>query len=133
MKYLLALLLLPFVVGVWYDHCGTHDNEQVWLNQVVQHLSLLHESCTDPDTREVLAYTIRRYDKIGGFDVMILPCLTGYIGCNCPYCPGLTLDPDVMQMPISIGAMLLLHEAMHDYFPYLHPFVDERMQEVGCL
>jgi hypothetical protein len=36
-------------------------------------------------------------------------------------------------MPIEDGAMILVHEAMHDYWPYFHPFVDEHMRKVGCL
>ena len=129
---------IPFIGGVYYACCGDRFYEQVWLDRVILHLKVERATCRDPEIREVLDYTIQRYNRIGAWDVMIMPlaCLSfegKVIGCNIPYCPGLTLDPEVMHYGIHTGAMVLVHESMHDGLFNCHPFIDAKMKRVGCL
>jgi hypothetical protein len=69
-----------------------------------------------------LDYTIRRYNRIGPFDVAVSRCVSldprcRVVGVNNPFCPGVTLDMEVLTYPIHDGAMVLVHEALHDYWP----------------
>ncbi len=132
----IALVLAgPFAGGLYYTGCGDRYVEQEWLDRAVAHLIALSLRCDDPDLQGVLDYTIRRYHKIGPWDVMVMPLANGRsgwrtLGCNCPWCPGITIDPEVLTYPISDGAMILTHEAMHDYWPYIHPLVDAQIHKM---
>lgn len=134
---LIIELAIPFAIGIWYSNCHNHKTEQVWLDQVIRHLCILRERCDDPELKNVLDYTIYRYNRIGGFDVMVLPCFSppGYesVGLNDPLCPGVTIDPEVLTYSIHSGSMVLVHEACHDYWPYYHPFVDSLTDRVKKL
>lgn len=140
---LLAVLLVnsvtPFLAGVWYAGCGDRNVEQAWLNRVTRHLTVLREHCDDPDLQGVLDYTIYRYHRIGAWDVMVWPLATidpryKVIGCNWPFCPGITIDPEVMTYPISEGALVVVHEALHDYWPcFGHSQVDPRIDKLEAL
>jgi len=56
------------------------------------------------------------------------PLQNHIIGMNNPLIPGITLDIDALRYPLHIGAMTLVHEALHDYPPYLgHGHVDPIM------
>jgi hypothetical protein len=132
-KLTLALFLLPFAVGAWYDCCEARTNEQMWLDQAIARLRAARLVERDPERVAALTYCIERYNKVGGFNVTVLPCFHGSIGVNVPLFPGLQLDPCVLEMPIRDGAVILLHESQHDFWPYVHPLVDERMKKLGCL
>ena len=119
----------PFAAGFYYDYCGPRATEQGWLNRAIYDLKIMRFKA-DPETKAILDYTINRYNRIGGFDVMVMPIPAA--GMNCPFCPGITLDPEVLEYPIHEGALILVHEAMHDYYPYFHPWIDSRMRKVGC-
>lgn len=128
-------LSIPVAWGVWYSQCGERRMEQEWLDRTIHHLKLLREEEMDPEAREVVDYTIARYSKIGGFDVMVVPCFSSdgkqYAGQNSPFCPGLTISPEVLgNYSTQQSAVLLVHEAMHDYYPYYHPYVDARIHKV---
>jgi hypothetical protein len=122
---LLIGLLGPFITG--YLSYGTQFGgvvEQMWLNKAIEHLGELRHNCEDPELCDVLDYTIDRYNKIGPFDVAVSRCnwypLEGEIlGMNNPLVPGVTLDINVLMLPLHNGAMILVHEALHDYYPYL--------------
>ena len=92
-----------------------------------------------PDLQGVLDYTIRRYNHIGAWDVMVLPLSCPEPGCkvlgiNCPWCPGVTLDPEVLSYPIHEGALILVHEALHDYWPYFgHAHVNPRIEKLEAM
>jgi len=128
----------PFLGGLWYSQCGERKYEQEWLNRVIQRLEVLEARCTDQKLRGIIQYTTKRYNKIGGFDVMVVPCFSAdgkeYIGLNQPFCPGITIDPKVLRYPVNFGAMLLVHEAMHDYWPcWGHAHVDPVMESFDIL
>ena len=132
LKYIIFYAFLlgicpPFVIGVIDSFVLPRPIEQLWLTSAIIHLRAKRLICTDPEIREVLTYTIKRYNKIGPWDVNMIrfhvPCERA-IGMNLCYCPGLSLDPYIMKLPIEIGASILVHEAAHDYWPFLHPFID---------
>lgn len=139
---LLALsieIALPFVGGVWYSNCGERYIEQRWLDSVILHLQGLRSRCNDPELQGILDYTINRYNKIGGFDVMVAPCFSPsheykFIGLNQPFCPGITIDTEVLFYPIHEGAMIVVHEALHDYWPcWGHSYVTPTMKRIEAL
>ena len=130
-EYFFVGLLLWFTPSIYYNFCGERVVEQEWLDQVITHLATL--SSNDPEVQAVLNHAVTRYNQIGPFDVMVLPLLNPGIGVNVPFSPGLVLDPVVMDLPIHIGALILAHEAGHDFYPYLHPFVDPLMNKIEAL
>jgi hypothetical protein len=128
----------PFVDGLRYSCCGQRIDEQQWLDNAIKDLKLTEVCCNDPELKAVLSYTIKRYNKIGGWDVAIMPCpSTSSIECaglNNPFCPGVTIDPSVMSLPIHQGALVLVHESLHDYFPYFgHSHVTPIMNRLEAL
>lgn len=120
---------LPFVGGCYYVGCGPRP-EQAWLDKVVAHIKTLHSD--DPEVQAVLNYTLARYSRIGPWDVMVAPLASpeGAAGMNCPWCPGLTIDPQVLSYGIPAGAGVLIHEACHDYSPFFHPLADPFIEKV---
>jgi hypothetical protein len=131
----LLYLIAPFGAGIMYNITNpNHTVRQAWLNEVVSHLRNLRVDCKDKEIREVIDYTINRYSKVGGFDVMFMKCPELYpfefIGLNSPLCPGLTLNPEIMTYSTQIGAMVLLHESCHDYRPFYHPLVNRLVNKV---
>lgn len=126
----LGILLLTFVLP-WANgflSYGTNSGglaEQLWLDCVIDHLRTLRLDCNDPELDEVLEYTIRRYSRIGPFDVAVSRCdwypsHDKILGLNNPLVSGVTIDIDVLhQYSIHTGAMILVHEALHDYPPYV--------------
>lgn len=138
---LAPLFAAPYVVGVYYNYCSPRFEEQVWLSRAMYELQYLRSYCTDPELQEVLDYAMTRYNKIGGFDVAFIPlaCFdSGYEteGLNCVICPGITLDPRVMSFPIRHGAIILVHESLHDkYYGWnshdiIYPITD-RLEKLG--
>lgn len=125
----LVFFVLPYAAG-FLAYATTYSGgvaEQTWLDTVVDHLRTLRSECTDPELKEVLDYTIRRYNQIGPFDVAVSRCdwndwlYSDYtLGLNNPLVPGITIDLSVVsEHSIHSGAAILVHEALHDYPPYL--------------
>ena len=118
-------IALPVSGGVYYSLCGKHIEEQEFLDKCIIHLELCRAYCDDDDLCGVLDYTIRRYGKVGAWDVMFMPLIDisppGYhvVGCNAPWVPGITLDTCTLRWTPAEAAMVVAHEAMHDYYPYL--------------
>jgi len=87
----------------------------------------------------VFSYAMQRYHRIGPFDVAVsrcdcLPFQHNVIGVNAPWVPGITLDIDVLLMPVPEGSMILVHESLHDYYPYFgHGHVDPIMSRLEAL
>lgn len=122
----IAAILLPLAAGaLGYSTNFGGAVEQLWLDQTIDYLTYLRKDCTDPELQDVLDYTIRRYNKIGPFDVAVSRCdyypfYEKTLGLNNPLCPGVTLDIDLLtDYTLHQGAMTLVHEALHDYPPYL--------------
>lgn len=142
----LVQLSIPFIGGAYYGLTGDHGGEQQYLDRSIAHLKLMRVFCDDPDLQGVLDYTIQRYNRVGSWDVMFMP-LTGpvfdpiggkAIGCNCPWCPGVTLDTCLLiDFAPEETALVLAHEALHDYWPYFgHDHInarEKRLQELSDL
>jgi len=138
---LVVQLSLPIIGGMYYSLSGDHRGEQRYLARSIAHLQLMRAFCDDPDLRGVLDYTIRRYHKVGAWDVMFMP-LTGpvsnagragkVIGCKCPWCPGGTLDTCLLiDFAPEETAIVLAHEALHDYWPYFgHSHINAREKKL---
>jgi hypothetical protein len=117
--FYLGWLAPPYVGGLWYSLCGGHHYEQQWLDKAILHLKDMRAHCDDPDLAGILDYTITRYHRVGAWDVMMAPCVgMSTIGINTPHCPGLTIDPEVLTWPSEMGALVVVHEAMHNFPPY---------------
>jgi len=100
---------------------GGGDYEQQWLDYVIAHL----ETIDDPEMQEVIDYTIRRYNHIGPFGVSVRQLPERKLGFNNPFCRGMTIDESVLRESIPFGASILVHEAMHDYWPHFgHSHID---------
>jgi hypothetical protein len=136
----IGTMIVPVSTGVWYNQCGERWMEQERLDKVITHLIQLRQRCPDSELRGVLSYTIARYNRIGGFDVMVIPCWTlkadtRCAGMNHPFCPGITIDPEMlMGWSVQEAATILVHEALHDYFPYAgHTHIDPIMKKMERL
>lgn len=138
-KTLIAALVvqwsLPFVSGLYYATCGDRADEQAYLDRCIAHLQKIRAVSTDPNLNGVLDYTIARYSRVGSWDVMVMPLASGLfsspddkaIGMNCPWCPGVTLDPCLLTWAPEDTALVLVHEALHDYWPcFGHAHVRDR-------
>ena len=134
----ILLFLAPYVGGLYYMTTGQHPVEQMWLNHAIEHLKLLKTRTCDPDLQNVLDYCINRYNKVGAWDVMILP-LPSFpgdktLGANLTTCPGITLDYETLNMPLRDGSLVLVHESLHDWWPYFgHSQVNWRIEKLSKL
>lgn len=136
-------LSAPYVIGYLSYGCSFGGVvEQIWLDKAIDHLAILKANCPEDDAqlREVLTYAMQRYNRIGPFDVAVSRCdwypfQGGHVlGINNPIVPGITLDIDVLRLPISDGAMILVHESLHDYYPYAgHKHVNPVMARLEAL
>ena len=137
--YVIAFFfVLPFIGGLYYATTGPHIYEQIWLDRAIDHLKVLKTRTSDPDLQRVLDYTIARYSKIGPWDVAVMPLLSfpgdKTLGENCPWCPGVTLDYETLQYPIHTSSLLLVHEALHDWWPcFGHSQVNGRIEKLERL
>lgn len=126
----LVFFVIPYAAGL-LAYATTFSGgvaEQAWLDTTIDHLRTLRSDCADPELREVLDYTIHRYNRIGPFSVAVSCCDWNdwfssdncTLGLNNPLVSGITIDLSVVsQHSIHSGAVILVHEALHDYPPYL--------------
>jgi hypothetical protein len=117
---LLAIAIVfvtPYVTALVVP-CSRTADDKAWLARVIVRVEQLRDDCEDPELREVLTYTARRYRRLGAFDVSIRECGEGVAGLNSPQCPGVLIDPSVVDQPLDWGVIVLVHEARHDYFPF---------------
>lgn len=133
-------LSIPFIGGLYYACCGEHAFEQSRLDPAVAHLRRMREACDDPDLQGILDYTIDRYSRVGAWDVMFFPCIGPYgndykaMGINMPMCPGITLDPELLSWEPEEMALVVVHEAMHDYRPWFgHSHIVKRDRKLRVL
>jgi hypothetical protein len=135
----LGFLAPPYVGGLHYSLCGNHTFEQRVLDDAVAHVRAMRANCDDPDLAGILDYVLARYTRAGAWDVMFAPCIGVYpdaktIGVNVPNCPGLTLDCELLTWAPEDVALVLIHEAMHDYYPYYgHDHINERERKFYLL
>lgn len=116
------LFLAPYVMAFTP---GGGVSEQYRLDQVIRHLKVARAVCDDEEMKDVLDYTIRRYNKVGPFNVRFVQLDENTLGINVPWCPGVTLDTDLWTCGNLEVARTLVHEAMHDYYPYIgHSHID---------
>lgn len=95
------------------------DADQRQLSRLVQKMKVMQAECEDVELAELLGYTSQTYNTISRFNVRILSlnCINA-AGMNWPVVPGMTLDREIWGNSSDrtlIG--LMLHEAMHDYYP----------------
>lgn len=120
-RCLLLAVAISFIVpyiAAWVIPCSRTAEDKAWLAKVVVRVEQLRDNCDDPELRDVLAYTARRYRRLGAYDVAIRECGEGILGLNYPHCPGVLIDPSVTEMPLDYGVIILVHEAHHDSFPF---------------
>jgi len=107
----LAVIPMFFVPGT--------NTDQAQLSRLVQTMKDMQAQCDDPELVGLLEYTSQTYDTVSRFNVRILPMeWFGAAGMNWPIVPGMTLDRwcwGTLDDRTLIG--LMLHEAMHDYYP----------------
>jgi hypothetical protein len=133
---LLGFSAPPYIGGVYYSLCGDRQLEQQYLDQCIDHLRHMRVYCDDPDLAGILDYTIDRYHTVGAWNVMFMPLVgvkPGYkvIGCNDPLCPGVTLDPCLLLELAEDTALVVVHEALHDYRPwYGHDHINPRERKL---
>lgn len=121
-RALLFCILIPLVHLV-IPHGG--EAEQAWLDGVIAHLESRRD-CDDPRMAEVIDYTIRRYNKIGPFGVKVIWLPDDIGGINSPFVRGVKINRCMMDEHVSVGAWILCHEAMHDWFPnFGHTHIDD--------
>lgn len=150
-KYTLRLLravilgvLLSVIPGYLFGIIGYGSTyggivEQIWLDKCIIHLQILRANCDDSDLQGMLDYTIQRYNKIGPFDVVVTrlwhwPFTQQAIACNNPLIPGISVDIEVLKWSVHDGAMIVAHEAMHDYYPYAgHSHITPREEKLEQL
>jgi len=106
-----SVILSPFLTAFLP---GGGDYEQRWLDKVIAHL----ETIDDHEMQHVIDYTIRRYSRIGWFGVSVRQLPESHLGLNSPFCRGMTIDESVLRESIGFGASIVVHEAMHDYWPH---------------
>jgi hypothetical protein len=125
---LIGCILTPYLTALLP---GGGDYEQRWLDKVVAHLGTLE---ADPEMQEIIDYTIRRYSHVGRFSVSVRQLPESQLGLNNPFCPGMTIDESVLRESIPFGASIVLHEAMHDYWPHFgHSHIDhDEVVRVTC-
>jgi hypothetical protein len=111
---LLVIFLLPFA---WMIPPAGTSTDQARLDRLVAEIRCLEQQCNEQKLKQVLGYTADRYNQIGRFGVRILP-IPLMSGVNVPWCPGLTISPEAWTYDDKIVIQILVHEAMHDYYPY---------------
>lgn len=129
---------LPFIGGLYYMTTGSHPAEQEWLDDAIAHLKVLKTRTNDLDLQNVLDYCVKRYHKIGAWDVAVmpLPSVPGdkTLGSNWPLCPGICLDYETRNMPLHEGSLVLVHESLHDWWPcWGHSQVTPRIEKLERL
>lgn len=134
-------LIAPSAMGYLFNFIGPYGGitEQDWLDDCIAHLRILRADCDDPELQGILDYTIQRYHRIGPGDVAVVrlwqcPYNTEAIARNDPLVPGITVDIDLLQYPTHDGAITVVHEALHDYFPYIgHAHITPREEKLEQL
>lgn len=135
------MILFPVILGFLSfstNFGGKADQE--WLDRAQFRIYRLILECKDPEVKKVLEYA-HTFKEIGPFSVAVTKCNWApckkdmYIaGINSPLCPGMSIDVKTTTDPIDEGALVIIHESLHDYFPYYgHDHVNPVMEKVEAL
>lgn len=140
------VLITPFFFGVlaYGTGGGGGITEQQWLDRAQTLIQYWDANTTDPEIHAALRHAIKRYTRIGPFDVFVTRCSWCWCdqdhwtaGINAPWCPGITLDLDTLYLlPLDDGAGVLVHEGMHDLYPwfnghsYIRP-IDRKIEKLA--
>lgn len=104
---------------------GGGEVEQEWLDKEITFIEQRIETCEDAYVRSAMEYVLKHYHEIGIFKVRVMQLPEGVHAYNMPTCPGTTVDEEVLHMGVEYGAFVLVHEAMHNFPPYLgHYHID---------
>jgi hypothetical protein len=112
---LVGCLVLPWLAMI--PSAGT-SADQMQLDRVIARVERLEAVTENHKLKEVLAYTAHNLNQVDRFTVRILP-LPFYAGMNIPWTPGVTLNREDWERCDDLVLLLLVHEAMHDFPPYL--------------
>jgi len=112
----LIIFTLPFV-SLFLPNGATADR-QAKLDRIIRKIERLEDACVEPKLEAVLRHTAYRYRKLGPFGIRTQPLRWGD-GINLAWCPGFVLDPSAWSYSDDILLMLIVHEAHHDFYPYL--------------
>jgi len=124
----LLLGIIGFCIAPYFSNLlpGGGEEEQIWLDKEIAFIEQRVETCKDDDVRSAMEYVLKNYRNIGIFKVRVMQLWEGTHGCNMPTCPGITVDEEVLHKGLRYGAFVLIHEAMHNFPPYLgHSHIDD--------
>lgn len=113
----IGLILLP--LGMYIPHPGTRA-DQAKLRGLIDTMEEMQADCDDPELRELFEFTTHHYRYISRWCVRIVDYgELDIAGMNWPHMPGMNLDRWCWEECDDITLIgLILHEAMHDYYPY---------------
>lgn len=126
-KLCLLVGIIGFCIAPYLSNLlpGGGDTEQQWLDREMKFIERKLETCEDPEMKVVFQHALK-YNKIGRFKVRVMQLPEGTWAYNMPTCPGITIDEEVLDLPIYLGAWVIIHEGMHDFPPYLcHFHIDD--------
>jgi len=113
----LILFLLPFISLVLPN--GNTPKNQARLDTIMARVDRLAAACHEQKLKDLLVYTSQRYRTLGPFGVRIQSLrLFNAAGVNFPWVPGLIIDSEFWQYPDSVVLVIIVHEALHDYYPW---------------
>jgi hypothetical protein len=119
--------IIGFCVAPYFSNLlpGGGEEEQKWLDKEIAFIERRVETCEDDYVRSAMEYVLKNYREIGIFRVRVMQLPEGTHAYNMPTCPGTTVDEEVLRMGVRYGAFVLIHEAMHNFPPYLgHYHID---------
>jgi hypothetical protein len=122
LKNFVAALVILIAFSALYPLSAGTPRDQRKLDRLIQKLDHMQRVCVDPELAELMAYTSRQYSHIGWSGISVTDLEWASVaGVNNPLFPGMTLDRECFEkMPDTLVIGLILHEAMHDYPPYLY-------------
>lgn len=126
-KLCFVVALIGFCIAPYFSNLlpGGGSKEQRWLDREMKFIEQRLETLKDPEMRVAFEYALK-YNKIGRFRVRVMQLPEGIWAYNMPTCPGITIDEEVLDLPLSFGAFVIIHEGMHEFFPYLcHFHIDD--------
>lgn len=126
--FCLFLTLVGFCIIPYFSNLlpGGGAAEQKWLDRVIAHIERQIETCDDPEMKRAFEHALN-YNRVGPFGVRVMQLPEDYNGFNHPLCPGITIDEDVPHWGLKAGALVIVHEAMHDFPPYFgHWHIDNQ-------
>lgn len=117
---IITLIVILMILYLFIFDSG-NDNDQIQLTRLVYKMECMANQCHDKELRDLLIHTSQKYKYIRSLNVRIINFGNFNIaGLNIPFIPGLTIDRwcwDNFDDCVLIG--LLLHEVMHEHWPYL--------------